>query len=617
VTVIFMWRALLMSEEAQLAEQSRVAARAMRSAMNRQLMVAQRNLRRLARYSTNSDLVWTSVATQMVEDVSGLEAMMWLDSLGQRRAGDQRMSVQTMATVEATIAPSLAALRRPGDGRARFISLVGDSTRAVMVVPRCREAVCDDLFIGVVDSRALLGSILADTVLGFNVAIGNGRQWFRASGPVPQRASPSFVVEPVILDGPSWRLGVWPSARTAAVTPSSLSDFVLLLGIAVSVLLALALRLAQSVSQTARQDERDKIDRALQTTTDGLWEWDIITNRVTRSPQLWQRLGYASGDARPLMDDWLAMIHPQDRPIVERRLADHLSQRVDAFDASYRVRNAMGRWHDFVDRGRVVLRAPDGTPTRLLGMFADITDRRHAEESLRQAETMSTMGRLAARIAHEINNPLAGIQSAFLLIKDAIPASHPHVKYVGAIEREVARISQVTQQLYETYRPETESSHHAAVQTVVSDAVVFLEQLNRNTGVHIVVEFGGVAAVVRLSESILRQCVYNLVQNAIEASPAGATVTVIGSIVARDFVLRVRDAGPGVPLELRDRVFDPFVSTKPSQLSTGGMGLGLALVRRAVEAAGGSVEIGDAPDGGAEFIVIIPLAELPVPGVTV
>jgi hypothetical protein len=94
VTVIFMWRALLMSEEAQLAEQSRVAARAMRSAMNRQLMVAQRSLRRLARYSTNSDLIWTSVATQMVEDVSGLEAVMWLDSLGQRRAGDQRMSAQ-------------------------------------------------------------------------------------------------------------------------------------------------------------------------------------------------------------------------------------------------------------------------------------------------------------------------------------------------------------------------------------------------------------------------------------------------------------------------------------------------------------------------------------------
>jgi signal transduction histidine kinase len=253
---------------------------------------------------------------------------------------------------------------------------------------------------------------------------------------------------------------------------------------------------------------------------------------------------------------------------------------------------------------------------RLLGMFADVTDRRHAEESLRQAETMSTMGRLAARIAHEINNPLAGIQSAFLLIKDAIPPTHPHVKYVGAIEREVQRISQVTRQLYETYRPETESSTHAPVQTVVGDAVAFLEQVNRNTGVSISVELGGIAAVVRLSDSLLRQCIYNLVQNAIEASPPGTNVLVSGAIDGRDFVLRVRDHGPGVPLDLRESIFDPFVSTKPSQLSTGGMGLGLSLVRRAVEAAGGSIDVIDAVGGGAEFVARIPLVETTVPGVS-
>jgi signal transduction histidine kinase len=180
----------------------------------------------------------------------------------------------------------------------------------------------------------------------------------------------------------------------------------------------------------------------------------------------------------------------------------------------------------------------------------------------------------------------------------------------------VQRISQVTRQLYETYRPETESSTHAPVQTVVGDAVAFLEQVNRNTGVAITVELGGIAAVVRLSDSILRQCVYNLVQNAIEASPSGSTVSVSGAIENEEFVLRVRDSGAGVPVELRERIFDPFVSTKASQLSTGGMGLGLSLVRRAVDAAGGSVEIFDAAGGGAEFVARIPLAENPVHGVT-
>lgn len=615
VTVLFLWRALLMSEEVQLAEQGRVAARATRSAVNRQLMVAQRSIRRMAKHSVTPDAMWTAFATQMVDDVAGLESLIWTDSLGRRVGSDTKISAAALHTVEVTLRPQLYALRRPGD-QAKFLPIAGDSARSVMVIPRCRDGACGELLVGVIDSRKVLGAIFADTMLGFELAIGNRSRWFRSSAAPPAVGSRYLVIEPIINDGPEWQLGVWPSARSAAVTPSTLSDFVLLLGIAVSVLLAIALRLAQSVSTNARQDERDKLDRALQSTTDGLWEWDVPSGIVTRSPQLWTRLGYGTGTSHRRMQDWIALVHPKDREMVEARLADHLALRVDAFDAQYRVRSASGRWHDFIDRGRVVLRSADGTPLRLLGMFADVTDRRHAEESLRQAETMSTMGRLAARIAHEINNPLAGIQSAFMLIKDAIPATHPHIKYVGAIEREVERISQVTRQLYETYRPETESSTHAPVQTVVGDAVAFLEQVNRNTGVSIAVELGGIAAVVKLSDSILRQCVYNLVQNAIEASPAGARVTVAGAIEADEFVLRVSDQGPGVSVDMRDRIFEPFVSTKASQLSTGGMGMGLSLVRRALDAAGGSIEIADALGGGAEFTARIPLAEIPVHGVT-
>ena len=400
------------------------------------------------------------------------------------------------------------------------------------------------------------------------------------------------------------------------MTPSALGSVVLLLGIAVSVLLAVALRRAQAVSHTARLEERATFDRALQSATNGFWEWNLESGDVTRSSLLWTRLGYGNGDERRQMSEWLALVHPQDRGRVESQLNDHLASRTDAYDAQYRVRSASGRWHDFIDRGRVIVRSPTGQPLRLLAGFADVTERRHAEESLRQAETMSTMGRLAARIAHEINNPLAGIQTAFLLIKDAIPPTHPHIRYVGAIEREVQRISQVTRQLYETYRPETEGSPQAPVQTVVGDAVAFLEQVNRISGVSVTLELGGIAAVVRLPDSLLRQCIYNLVQNAIEASPAGTCVHVSGAIDGPDFVLRVRDHGPGVPVALRESIFDPFVSTKPSQLSTGGMGLGLSLVRRAVEAVGGSIDVIDADGGGAEFIVRILLAEPTVHGVT-
>lgn len=619
VTVLFLWRALLLSEEQQLEAQSRVAARVTRSAVVRQLSMSQRTLQRMALHSVAPDAIWSSVATQMTEDVDGLETVIWTDSAGQRLAGDARTSPADLRRIASVLAEGL----RSADARRQrphYLLMPNDVSRALLIVPRCRDARCTDLFVGVINAQKVLQAVMTDTVLGFELALGTRDHWFQSSASPPAISSRFLVIESVLDSGPEWRLGVWPSARTAAATPSSLSDLVLLLGLAVSVLLAIALRLAQSVSQTARLEERAHLDKALQTTTDGLWEWDIASGVVTRAPQLWERLGYTSstgpGNGHASMQDWLTLVHPQDRERVEVRLADHLESRAEVFDAQYRVKSATGRWHDFIDRGRVVLRSPSGQPLRLLGMFADVTDRRHAEESVRQAETMSTMGRLAARIAHEINNPLAGIQSAFMLIKDAIPETHPHIKYVGAIEREVQRISQVTRQLYETYRPETESSANAPVQTVVGDAVGFLEQLNRNTGVSISVQLGNIAAVVRLSESILRQCVYNLVQNAIEASPPGSCVTVAGAIEGTEFVLRVSDRGPGVPLELRDSIFDPFVSTKPSKLSTGGMGLGLSLVRRALDAAGGGIEVTDAVGGGAEFVARIPLAETPAYGVT-
>jgi PAS domain S-box-containing protein len=611
--VIFVWRALIGSEESRLADQSRVAALTTQSAVTRELMVAQRNLRRMARHSRAADTTWQSSVTQMIADVPGLESVIWADSAGHPRAADHRTSPAALAEVERTLRPYAGDFRQERQWAA-FIPVPENPSLALMVQPRCRAASCTDLFVGVIDARSVLGAILADTVLGFEMGIGNGHSWLRTTAPLIEQTRHYLVTQSIVRGGPEWQIGVWPSARVAAATPSRLSDLVLLLGIAVSVLLAIALRLAQTVSQTARLEERAKLDLALQSTTDGIWEWDIPTGDVTRSAQLWLHLGYGTGEAYASLEDWLSLIHPQDRAVMETRLGDHLAQRTESYEAQYRVRSADGRWHEIVERGRVVMRASDGTPLHVIGMFADVTDRRNAEESVRQAETMSTMGRLAARIAHEINNPLAGIQNSFLLIKDAIPPTHPHIKYVGAIEREVQRISQVTRQLYETYRPETESTSQAPIQTVVGDAVAFIQQVNRATGVHVQVELGGIAAVVKLSDAMLRQCVYNLVQNAIEASPPGSLVLVRGAIDGDKFVLSVVDQGPGVPVESRERIFDPFVSTKPSKLSSGGMGMGLSLVRRALNAAGGSIQVTDAAGGGAEFIARIPLVETSVRG---
>jgi PAS domain S-box-containing protein len=244
---------------------------------------------------------------------------------------------------------------------------------------------------------------------------------------------------------------------------------------------------------------------------------------------------------------------------------------------------------------------------QLLVEARDLTAFRRAEAAVREVESLTTMGRIAARVAHEINNPLAGIQNSFLLVKDAIPEEHPHYKYVGAIEREIARIAVVTRQLYETYRPEQDSTATTSVATVIGDAVAFLEQVNRQSEVRVVVELSHRPSVLMLPSVMMRQMVYNLVQNAIEASPKGATVHVRTLVQDGKFVLRVRDNGPGIPCDVREKVFEPFFTTKSGRIRTGGMGLGLSLVRRTINAFGGTIEFADVEGGGCEFTVTLPL----------
>jgi PAS domain S-box-containing protein len=251
-----------------------------------------------------------------------------------------------------------------------------------------------------------------------------------------------------------------------------------------------------------------------------------------------------------------------------------------------------------------------GQPTQLLLEARDITARRRAEAALQEVDTLTTMGRVAARVAHEINNPLAGIQNSFLLIKGAVPTTHPHFAYVGAIEREIGRIAAVTRQLYETYRPEQDHTGETSVRTILGDAVAFLEQVNRASRVNVEIEFQQVPSVIPLPSAMLRQIAYNLVQNAIEASPSGTSVQICATVDDGHLMLRVRDHGPGVPPELRERIFEPFFSTKDKRIRTSGMGLGLALVRRTVTAAGGDITVVDAEGGGSEFLVTLPLNAL-------
>jgi signal transduction histidine kinase len=164
--------------------------------------------------------------------------------------------------------------------------------------------------------------------------------------------------------------------------------------------------------------------------------------------------------------------------------------------------------------------------------------------------------------------------------------------------------------LYETYRPDQSTATQSSVILAVRDAVTFLEQVNRSRPVHIVTDMSQAPSLVPVPDALLRQTLYNLVQNAVDGSPANGTVTVCARQERDHCVLRVADDGPGVPAAIRDRIFDPFFSTKDRTVKTGGMGIGLALVRQSVLAVGGTITVHDRAGGGTEFEVRLPMTPL-------
>src|SRR5690606_37678969 len=436
------------------------------------------------------------------------------------------------------------------------------------------------------------------------------RGWIYELGPVQDGAAlrPHSVVTPVSIQDITWQLTTSPSPATIGATRSTVPEIALILGLVTTALLTGMVRLGNHAWMHARQIERMRISTAISRATDAVWEWDVGSGVLHRSDDLLRHLGYEPRAMRRTLEEWIGLIHPDDRARVTEAFAQLGELGHEAFEAEYRVATPHGDWHAVVDRGRVVEKDDDGSVRRVMGITADVTQSRRAEQELREVEALSGMGRVAARVAHEINNPLAGIRAAFTLIKDAVPIDHPDRHYVGAIEREIERIAGVTRQLYEVYRPEQEPGE-SSLYTITSDAVALLEQVNRSANVDIAVDLEGVPPVVPVSGGLLRQIVYNLVQNAVDVSPVGGTVDIRCRVGNRTLTIAVSDQGPGVPVELRDRIFEPFFTTKDSSLRTSGMGLGLTMVSRSVTAAGGELEVGDVPGGGAVFTVRLPISE--------
>ena len=236
-----------------------------------------------------------------------------------------------------------------------------------------------------------------------------------------------------------------------------------------------------------------------------------------------------------------------------------------------------------------------------------IQDREQLERELQQQEKLAGMGRMVAGIAHEIRNPLGIIRStAELLLKRTKDADGVNRKLLSAIFDESKRLSKTVGDFLDYARPKAPRQEDVDLAVVLDQALTFLEAKCEEQGVAVSRDYAP-GLVVRGDKDLLYRAVYNVFSNAMESlaedkEKKRPPAIVVAATAGKDAVtLTVADSGPGFSPEARDRVLDPFYTTKDA-----GTGLGLAIVRNIIESHGATLTLDNAEAGGARVTMAFP-----------
>jgi len=238
----------------------------------------------------------------------------------------------------------------------------------------------------------------------------------------------------------------------------------------------------------------------------------------------------------------------------------------------------------------------------------DVTQRAEIEQRLGVSERLAGVGRLAAVVAHELNNPLDGIMR-LVSLAERVGADAPDprlAKYLAEAKKGLGRMATIVRELLDFSRSASGAVEPMPIQDLLVEAVEALRPAAEKAGVRVAIDCRD--DLPRLRSGTLYQVALNLVKNAVEAVPDGGHVRVAARTDPGGLVIEVDDDGPGIPEEARPHLFEPFYTLKREGRGTG---LGLVICKDLIEKQGGTIEALNRPEGGARFTVRIPLASAP------
>jgi len=379
--------------------------------------------------------------------------------------------------------------------------------------------------------------------------------------------------------------------------------------------LALAHTERQLAEERARASEalRDRdalLQIALQANGMGLWVWDLKHDTMQWSDEKYRMIGREPGSLEPSAEAWMRFIHPDDVAGVKEATARARERGTD-YQNLYRVVWEDGSTHWLESQGRCQ-RDSAGRVVRVLGVLQDVTRRRLAEEAMLRAEKLAIAGRLAASVAHEINNPLEAVSNLLFLITLSESAETAREHATHALDQ-LMRVSLITQQTLKFHR-QSGAPRVTRLSEVLESVLAMFRGKLRATDIAVDVRTEREAEVSCMPSEI-QQIFANLVSNALDAMPRGGRLTIRlrPSRNWRDrdtpgMRVTVCDSGVGMDRETMRRMSEPFFTTKTET----GTGLGMWVVAQLVEQHHGQVRVWSTQRGGRSgtaFSLFLPLQD--------